>query len=258
MSLLDRPCAASRTICDSCGVRLADGPWLGRPAGGPGGGQLGPGALRPRSGADPFEGLKRDPELGPGVGLALVPAQPLAVQQLGARHIERAAVLLVQGQGRQEQVFIAVEQRPAAVHEGARPALPGVARPGLEQRQGLGRRLRPAEPHRRLDQVGGGPGGGDVEEAPPLGQRFQPRQGRLGAAEAEVEQAEGRAGPGRVPGGPARPAERLGGQLAARAGSSPRAAASSASGSANASTQRCCPVSRASRSPSATVCSASW
>src|ERR1700677_697227 len=108
---------------------------LGRPAAGPGGGQLGPGALGPRGGADPFEGLERDPELGPGVGLALLPAQPLAVQQPGPRLVERPAVLLVQGERRQEQVFVTVEEGPAALAEGRRPGLAGGARPRLEQRQ---------------------------------------------------------------------------------------------------------------------------
>ena len=199
---LDRPCAASRTICELL-RREARGRAVVRPAR-----PVVPvavssvrGALRPGSGADPFEGLERGPELGTRVGLALLPAQPLAVQQLGPRLIERTAALLVQGQGRAEQVFITVEQRPAAVHEGTRPALPGVARPGLEQREGLGRRLGPAEAYRRLDQVGGGPGGRDVEEPPSLRPAFPAAPGPTRRDRApRSSRPRARAGPRHAPG----------------------------------------------------------
>jgi hypothetical protein len=46
----------------------------------------------------------------------------------------------MQGESRAEQVLITVKQCPATVDKGSRPRLPGVARPGLEQREGPTRR----------------------------------------------------------------------------------------------------------------------
>jgi hypothetical protein len=64
---------------------------------GAGGAQLGLGAFPPGPGAYPREGGRGSEQVLAGVGAALVTAQPLAVQQAGARLLERAAVALVGG-----------------------------------------------------------------------------------------------------------------------------------------------------------------
>jgi hypothetical protein len=62
-----------------------------------GGAQLGLGAFLQVPGAYPREGGRRGEQVLAGVGAALVSPQPLAVQQPGARLLDRAAVALVRG-----------------------------------------------------------------------------------------------------------------------------------------------------------------
>ena len=96
--LFDAPAAASRTTCSSCGVSRASGSSaLTGSRRGAGGAQLGLGAVLPGPGAHPREGARRGEQVLAGVGAAPVTAQPLAVQQPGARLLERAAVALVRG-----------------------------------------------------------------------------------------------------------------------------------------------------------------
>ena len=86
ISGLVRPAAASRAICDSCGVRSA---WRPRCACGglSGRHQLTPGALGERFGAHPVEHVVGETKLLTGVEPAVLAPQPLAVQQVGAGEI---------------------------------------------------------------------------------------------------------------------------------------------------------------------------
>ena len=260
MSLLDRPCAASRTICSSCGVRLADGPWsaarpvipvavssvLARSAHG--------------SGADPFEasrarcgaGRGRRPCASPGAATRRTAAGSAPRRTAGCSSSCRASAA-------QEQVFVAVEEGPAAVargpssRTGRRCATTSRTAPAARPPPPAGRAVPPPPPGRGWTWW---PGCGRSAALPPASPaapgptRPGRGRGRAGRARRLVQ--------GTLQAGRLARAERLGGQPAGSSCSSPRAAASSASGSASASAQRCCPVSRASRSPSPAVRSASW
>src|SRR6185437_10083552 len=103
--------------------------------------------------------LQRRTELDARVALALLPAQPFAVEQPGPGVVERPVVPFEQGQRLREAVLVTVDERPAAMDNRRCPGPAASARPRLEKRQGLRRRLRPADPYSCLDQVWRGAGG---------------------------------------------------------------------------------------------------